>query len=184
MHHESKPRAPNQSITEESGRPGTCRSKVGCEAIEEPCTKSTVPCFRAPAAGGFCQRNSRTPRAPPLRVQCSFPKSAGRAADATRFTPTPRKSRSLTPRAHATRGGTPVRAGSRTIEQQQLGRRARRSAERDLAAAAQHDAVAAQQHLAVALDLDVGAVGRFVDQDVLDTAPLDARVIARSRLFA
>ena len=26
----------NQSMTEESGRPGTLRSKVGCEAMDEP----------------------------------------------------------------------------------------------------------------------------------------------------
>src|SRR5437879_11892516 len=166
MHQASNPRSANQSITEEAGRPGTCRSKVGCEAIAGPCTKSTVPRFRVPAAGGFGQRTSRMPRAPPLRVQCSFPKSAGRAADATRFTPTPRKSRSLAPRARATWDGTPVRAGSRAIEQQQLGRRARRSAERDLAAAETHDAVATQRQLAVAFAFTVGAVGRFVDQDV------------------
>src|SRR2546422_7307690 len=89
MHQVSKPRAANQSIAEESGRPGTCRSKVGCEAIEEPCTKSTVPRFRVPAAGGFCQRKSFTPRAPPLWVQCSFPETGARAADATWLTSTP-----------------------------------------------------------------------------------------------
>src|SRR5256885_3849591 len=72
MHQVSKPRAANQSITEESGRPGTFRSKVGCEAIEEPCTKSTVPRLCAPAAGGVWPRNSPalffpllTQRAPP-----------------------------------------------------------------------------------------------------------------------
>ena len=42
-HQVSKPRAANQSITEESGRPGTCRSKVGCDAIDEPCTNRMVP---------------------------------------------------------------------------------------------------------------------------------------------
>ena len=50
MHQVSKPRAANQSITEESGRPGTVRSKVGCAAIEEPCTKRMVP-FGACAGG-------------------------------------------------------------------------------------------------------------------------------------
>src|SRR5258708_39985785 len=85
MHQVSKPRAVNQSITEESGRPGTFRSKVGCEAIEEPCTKSTVPRLCALAAGSFCQRYSRT-LSLPLLTQGSFPVSAGRAFDATCFT--------------------------------------------------------------------------------------------------
>jgi hypothetical protein len=30
-------------MIEESVRPGTCRSKVGVEAIDEPWTSSTVP---------------------------------------------------------------------------------------------------------------------------------------------
>src|SRR3990172_4188612 len=70
MHQASKPRAANQSMTEESGRPGTVRSKVGWEAIDEPCTKSTVPLGVVPAGGGFCHRNSLTS---PLRIQCSSP---------------------------------------------------------------------------------------------------------------
>src|SRR5258706_3761081 len=41
-HQQTKPRRANQSITDESGRPGTVRSNVGCEAIDEPCTKSTA----------------------------------------------------------------------------------------------------------------------------------------------
>src|SRR5215208_5843549 len=65
----SKPRAANQSITEEPGRPGTCRSKVGCDAIEEPCTNRMVPAFSG-AAVRFSHRNSRTS---PLLVQCSVP---------------------------------------------------------------------------------------------------------------
>src|SRR5687768_4427077 len=69
MHQVSKPRSANHSITEECGRPGTCRSNVGCEPIDEPCTKRMVPCG-APAAAAFCQRNSFTS---PLRVQCSLP---------------------------------------------------------------------------------------------------------------
>src|SRR5512138_3607411 len=68
MHQVSKPRSANHSIAEECGRPGTSRSKVGCEAIEEPCTKKRVPCG-APEAG-LCQRKSLTS---PLRVQCSVP---------------------------------------------------------------------------------------------------------------
>src|ERR1700704_6633002 len=85
MHQVSKPRAANQSITEESARPGTFRSKVGCEAIEEPCTKSTVPRLCASAAGSFCQTNSRT-LSLPLLTQCSLPASAARAFDTACFT--------------------------------------------------------------------------------------------------
>src|SRR5215210_3950676 len=69
MHQVSKPRSANHSITEEFGLPGTCRSKVGCEAIDEPCTKRRVA-FSAPAAEGLFQRKSLTS---PLRVQCSVP---------------------------------------------------------------------------------------------------------------
>src|SRR6266436_6110041 len=65
----SKPRAANQSMTEESGRPGTCRSKVGCDAIDEPCTNRMVPAFSG-SADRFSHRNSRTS---PLLVQCSSP---------------------------------------------------------------------------------------------------------------
>src|SRR5437660_819070 len=101
MHQVSKPRAANQSITDESRRPGTFRSKVGCEAIEEPCTKSTVPRLCAPAAGSFCQRNSRT-FSLPLLIQCSFPDSAARAATCFTSTP-PEKMRILTPAARASR---------------------------------------------------------------------------------
>src|SRR2546426_7231706 len=65
--HVSKPRRANQSIAEESVRPGTCRSKVGCEAMEEPCTNRMVPAFGC-AVAGFSHRNRRTS---PLSVQCS-----------------------------------------------------------------------------------------------------------------
>src|SRR6059058_2524638 len=41
-HQQTKPRRANQSMTDESARPGTVRSKVGCEAIDEPCTNSTA----------------------------------------------------------------------------------------------------------------------------------------------
>src|SRR5882762_1078263 len=64
----SKPCSTNHSIAEECGRPGTCRSKVGCEAIDEPCTKRIVPRFAAPEC--LRQRKSLTS---PLRVQCSVP---------------------------------------------------------------------------------------------------------------
>src|SRR5262245_713097 len=69
-HQVSKPRLANHSITELSDRPGTCRSKVGCEAIDEPCTNSIVPALALGSAGLFCQRNRRIS---PLRVQCSRP---------------------------------------------------------------------------------------------------------------
>src|SRR5512139_920663 len=72
MHQVSKPRAANQSITDESGRPGTYRSKVGCEAMDEPCTKRIVPAGAVPGAGFLFQRNNRTP---PFVVQCSVPPS-------------------------------------------------------------------------------------------------------------
>src|SRR3982750_2806693 len=68
MHQVAKPRSANHSIAEECGRPGTSRSKVGCEAIDEPCTKRIVP--RVVSCGDFCQRKIRTS---PLRVQCSLP---------------------------------------------------------------------------------------------------------------
>src|SRR5438045_8624416 len=66
MHQVSKPRSANHSITDECGLPGTCRSKVGCEAIDEPCTKRIVPRFALPEV--LRQRKSLTS---PLRVQCS-----------------------------------------------------------------------------------------------------------------
>src|SRR4029077_10447360 len=80
MHHVSNPRAANQSIAEESGRPGTCRSKVGCEAIEEPCTKRMVP-FAAPEAGLFQRKSLTSPAALFLVVQCSLPFMGRNVAD-------------------------------------------------------------------------------------------------------
>src|SRR3970282_1433404 len=70
MHQVSKPRAANHSMTEECGRPGTCRSKVGCEAMDEPCTKRIVPRGDDPGALALRHRNSLMP---PLLVQCSAP---------------------------------------------------------------------------------------------------------------
>ena len=46
----SKPRSAKYSIAEECGRPSTWRSKVGCEAIEEPCKNRTVPFLAPPGA--------------------------------------------------------------------------------------------------------------------------------------
>src|ERR1700753_1990683 len=65
----SKPRSAKYSIAEECGRPSTCRSKVGCEAIDEPCTNRTVP-FLAPPGARFSHRNRL---ASPFLVQCSWP---------------------------------------------------------------------------------------------------------------
>src|SRR5574340_1002790 len=72
MHQVSKPRSANHSIAEECGRPGTRRSNVGCEPIDEPCTKRIV--LFGDAAVRFCQRKSFTS---PLRVQCSLPSING-----------------------------------------------------------------------------------------------------------
>src|SRR5271169_3907620 len=70
-HQQSKPRRANQSITEESARPSTCRSNVGCDAIDEPCTNRMVPavCFGSPAH--FSNMKSFTSSG--LLVQCSSP---------------------------------------------------------------------------------------------------------------
>src|SRR5918995_6484441 len=61
-------------MAEESDRPGTCRSKVGVEAIDEPCTKRMVPLVAPGRLAGFSQRNRRTS---PLPVQCSRPATSG-----------------------------------------------------------------------------------------------------------
>src|SRR5436309_6947277 len=70
-HHVSKPRAAKKSIAEESLRPGTCRSKVGCEAIDEPCTNRMRPAGPDGSLAYFSHMNRR---APPLLVQCSSPR--------------------------------------------------------------------------------------------------------------
>jgi hypothetical protein len=72
-HQQTKPRSANQSITLESGRPGTVRSKVGWLAIEEPCTHSAAG-FPAGLPTNFSHRKSCTsPSAVCLVVQCSRP---------------------------------------------------------------------------------------------------------------
>src|SRR6266446_1725820 len=63
-------------MAEESVRPGTCRSKVGVEAMEEPCTNSIVPMVLAGSPAYFSNMNSRTSL--PLLVQCSSPRIAPR----------------------------------------------------------------------------------------------------------
>src|SRR5438874_10098448 len=69
-HQQSYPCFAKYSIAEESGRPGTSRSKVGCAAIEEPCTNRIVPFVCAGSPATLFQRNSFTS---PLLVQCSVP---------------------------------------------------------------------------------------------------------------
>src|SRR6185295_13411278 len=83
---QTKPRRANQSITEESARPGTVRSNVGCDAIDDPCTKSTAGLFSA-VPTYFSHRKRRTS---PLRVQCSTPVTAASAARAS-FICTPKR---------------------------------------------------------------------------------------------
>src|SRR2546425_7949980 len=68
-HQQTKPRFANQSITEESARPGTERSKVGCDAIDEPCTNN-IAGLPSGEPRYFSHRNKRTS---PLVVQCSVP---------------------------------------------------------------------------------------------------------------
>src|SRR5450759_5809568 len=68
-HQVSKPRPAKKSIADEYGRPDTCRSKVGCDAIDEPCTNNTVPSLLR-ATARFSHRKRLTP---PFLVQCSWP---------------------------------------------------------------------------------------------------------------
>src|SRR3984957_18832991 len=56
-------------MAEESGRPGTSRSKVGWLAIEEPCTNRTMPFACAGSCSHLFHRKSFT--LPSLLVQCS-----------------------------------------------------------------------------------------------------------------
>src|SRR3982751_49037 len=69
-HQQSYPCLAKYSIAEESGRPGTSRSKVGCDAIEEPCTKRIVPFVFAGSPATLFHMKSFTS---PLLVQCSVP---------------------------------------------------------------------------------------------------------------
>ena len=72
-HQQTNPRRANQSITEESGRPGTVRSNVGCEAIDEPWTNSTAGLPSGDPAN-FSHRKRRTPPSSvAFVVQCSTP---------------------------------------------------------------------------------------------------------------
>src|SRR4029079_13487018 len=69
----SKPRSGKYSIADESGRPGTCRSKVGCDAIDEPCTNRIVPRLAAVSPMHCSYMNRRT--LPSFVVQCSSPRT-------------------------------------------------------------------------------------------------------------
>src|SRR5215471_18771710 len=72
-HQQTKPRLANQSITEESARPGTIRSNVGCEAIDEPWTKRTAG-FPSGVPTNFSQRKRGTSASSVVFVvQCSTP---------------------------------------------------------------------------------------------------------------
>src|SRR5438105_7207904 len=70
-HQVSYPRPAKKSMTEESVRPGTCRSNVGCEAIDEPCTNRIRPCGPEGSPAFLFQRKSFAP--PSLVAQCSLP---------------------------------------------------------------------------------------------------------------
>src|SRR6516165_4334045 len=80
-HQQSKPRRANQSMTDESGRPSTCKSKVGCDAMDEPCTNRIVPAALLGSPPHFSNMKSFT--SPSLLVQCSWPRMA--AAGDTSF---------------------------------------------------------------------------------------------------
>src|SRR6202162_3747770 len=68
-HQQTNPLSANKPITEESARPGTERSKVGCDAIDEPCTNN-IAGLPSGEPRYFSHRNNRTS---PLVVQCSMP---------------------------------------------------------------------------------------------------------------
>src|SRR5271170_1934433 len=73
-HQQSKPRRANQSITEESGRPGTWRSKVGCPAMEEPWMNKIMPALWRGSPTHFSNMKSFT--LPSLVAQCASPLTA------------------------------------------------------------------------------------------------------------
>src|SRR5580658_1452794 len=70
-HQQSKFCRAKKSITDESGRPGTCKSNVGCAAIDEPCTNRIVPAVWFGSPAHFSNMNSLAP--PSLVVQWSSP---------------------------------------------------------------------------------------------------------------
>src|SRR5215468_3365485 len=58
-------------MTEESARPDTCRSKVGCEAMDEPCTNRILPA--GPEGSPACLFHMKSFTSASLVVQCSVP---------------------------------------------------------------------------------------------------------------
>src|ERR671937_1211136 len=72
-HQVSYPRAEKKPIPENSPRPGTCRSKVGCDAMDAPCTNKIRPAGPDGSAPCLFHRNRRTSL--PLLVQCFSPRS-------------------------------------------------------------------------------------------------------------
>src|SRR5580704_7801717 len=81
-HQQSKFCRAKKSITEESGRPGTCKSNVGCAAIDEPWTNRMVPAVCFGSLAHFSNMNSF---APSLVVQCSSALIAAAVEVATSF---------------------------------------------------------------------------------------------------
>src|SRR5262245_32461231 len=75
-HHVSYPRRAKWSMAEASGWPGTKRSNVGVDAIDEPCTNRMVPSGPGAVPAAFSHRNRRVD---PLCVQCSRPTMLGSA---------------------------------------------------------------------------------------------------------
>src|SRR5262245_5949816 len=70
-------------MAEESARPGTCRSNVGCDAMDEPCTNRIRP--TGPEGSPLClfHRNRRT--SVPFCVQCTSPRTAVAATETGLF---------------------------------------------------------------------------------------------------
>src|ERR1700704_4852098 len=66
---QTNPRRANQSMTEESGLPGTYKSNVGCDAIDEPCTNRSAG-LPSGEPTNFSHKKRRTLS---LCVQCSTP---------------------------------------------------------------------------------------------------------------
>src|SRR5258708_19478204 len=66
-------------MAEESARPGACRSKVGCDAMDEPCTNRIRPAGPEGSPRCLFQRNKRTSL--PFCIQCSSPRMAVVAAE-------------------------------------------------------------------------------------------------------
>src|SRR5579871_2485615 len=68
--HVSYPCPAKNSIAEEFGRPGNWKSKVGCDAMEDPWTNRMIPFAAAGSTAHLFHINRFTS---PLRAQCSVP---------------------------------------------------------------------------------------------------------------